>query len=180
MAARTFRRGTRRKTEWGGFGDQAGGAALPDVIAIAAGAGNRQILSKDIVTAGLAAVAAQEYTITRMIGHLTVALNVTTAVATATIAVACGIAREDAITAGVASLPAPEDDPDFEWLFYSSIFLKNPNDTSQTGPASTRIISFDVRGQRIVRAGNIPFWIASCVTSNCQAAATGCYLVKLP
>ena len=178
--ANNFRRAARRKTEWAGFGDQAGGAAFPDVIAIAAGSADGVLISSDAITNGVAAVVAQEYTITRMIGAATIGLNVTTAGATATIAVACGIAREEAIAAGVASLPNPEDDPDFEWLFYGSLLLRNPANALQDGPVSTVLMPFDVRGQRIVRAGYIPFWLAMCVTSNCVAAVTGRYLVKLP
>ena len=179
MANARFRgRGPRRRTEWAGFGNRDGNPILPIVRSVTVG--TALILSKDAITSGVAAVVVQEYTITRMIGFATFAIGVTTASAVATLAIACGVMREDAISAGVASLPDPEDDPDFEWLYYGSVALINPANALKDGPGSTVIVPFDVWGQRIVRTGVIPFWIAKSEGQNCDAGVTGRYLIKLP
>ena len=157
------RAGPRRRTEWAGFGNKDGSAVLPTLLAVTAG--TPVVLSKDTITAGVAAVVAQEYTITRMLGFVTVAMDLTTANLIASVAVGCGVMREDAITAGVTALPDPEADPDFEWLFHMSIILKNYPANAVTCDTDRKHIPFDVRGQRIVRAGNIPFWIAQADTS---------------
>ena len=81
--------------------------------------------------------------------------------------------------AGVASFPSPEDDPNYEWLFYGVFMLLNPQNTLRDGPTSSFRIPFDVRGQRIVRNGHLPVWIAESQTNNAICGVGGRYLFKL-
>ena len=171
-------RGPRRRTEWAGFGNSTGAPVLPDMISL--GAGTPAFLSKDAITRGVAAISTQEYTITRMLASLSMSMNVDTALAQATVAVGCGVASEDAIGVGVTAIASPEDHPDFEWLYYGVFMLQNPQNALRDGPISSLQISIDVRGQRIVRAGVIPFWVAESQTANAIAGVGGRYLVKLP
>ena len=179
MARAQFRgRGPRRKTQWVGIGNADGTASLPTFVALTAT--TPAIIAVDMYAQGLSALADEEVTVTRMIGELYVDLNLTTANATATVAVGCAVARLEAIVAGVASLPDPEDDPDFEWLYYGVFGLSNPSNALKDGVGTQRIIHYDVRGQRIVRAGQNVVWIAQSITNNCRAFVAGRLLVKLP
>ena len=171
-------RGVRRKTQWGGFGSNTGTAVLPGFITLVAG--TPAFASSGIVVQGGLGFVDEEVTITRMIGHLSVAMGIDTAVNSATVAVGCLVARNEAIAAGVASLPSPEDDPDSDWLFYAVIGLINPQNALRDGPSSSKGMPFDVKGQRIVRAGEAPVWIAESQTSAVQLNVGGRYLVKLP
>jgi len=175
--ARARGHGSRRKTQWAGLGDAAGAASIPAPQALTVG--TPAIVSFNAIVGGAAGLLDEEVTITRTVGMITCAMNVDTAVAEAGVAVGCAVARSEAITAGVASLPSPEDDPDFEWLFYASFALVNPQNALRDGPASAIHIPFDVKGQRIMRAGQSVVWIAETNESGVVLSANGRYLVKL-
>ena len=177
MAHGYTRGGPRRKTQWGAFGSPAGAATIPTWVNLTAG--TAAIISTAITVAGTVGLLDEEFTITRTIGRFNFATNVSTANLTGSVAVGCAVARVEAITAGVASLPSPEEDPDFEWLFYGVYGVKNPAGTLQDGPLSASFIDFDVRGQRIVRRGETIIWLAESETLAMQAMIGGRYLVKL-
>ncbi len=171
------RGGARRKTQWGGFGSESGTAALPALVTLTAT--TSVILSQGIVADGALGMLDEEFTVARVIGHVTGAIGIDTAVTSGTIALGCAVARNEAITAGVASLPSAEDDPDFEWLYYAVFQVLNPQNALRDGPLSGVQFQFDVRGQRIVRKGQSLVWIAESQDSNCVAGVGGRYLIKL-
>ncbi len=177
MANRNFARVMRRKTQWGGFGNAAAGATIPTPAALTAG--TPQIISTGIIIAGAAGIVDEEFTITRTIGAVMVAHGENTANLAGSWAVGCVIARNEAVNAGVASLPSPEDDPDAEWLYYAQGSVQNPNNALRDGPTSGRFVDFDVRGQRIVRAGSTIVWIAESQVANVTVGVNGRFLVKL-
>ncbi len=176
MANRAFARVSRRKTQWAGFGSSTGTAVLPQQVALTAG--TAAIISFNVVAAGALGLFDEEFTITRMIGQFAAFMTVGTADLKATVAVGCGVTRSETVTAGVASLPSPEDDPDFEWLYYGVFGLHNAV-SGQTADHSHVRASFDVKGQRIVRLGQTVVWIAESQTSDVQALVGGRYLAKL-
>ena len=177
MARPQFARGPRRKTQWFGFGNSAGAATIPQMVSLTAG--TPAIISNGMVAGGTTGLIDDEGTITRMIGHVGALMNVATAVVQASFAIGLAVARQEAVTAGVASLPSPEDDPDFEWLYYSIGFLANSNDTTQSSPINGLHLPFDVRGQRIVRTGQTTVWLAESQENNVRVGVGGRYLVKL-
>ncbi len=178
MANRNFARSMRRKTQWGGFGNQTGAAVLPTVRDLAVA--TPLIISQAIIVGGAAGFIEEEVTITRTIANIQIGVGVATAEASATVAIGCGVFRQEAIAAGVGSLPSPEDDPDFEWLYYGVWTLKN-GVTSQVGfgLSSWQQIALDVRGQRILRSGQSVAWIAESQANDAFAGVGGRYLVKL-
>ncbi len=178
MANRNFSRAMRRKTQWAGFGNETGAALLPVVIQLTANIA--QIISQNAVIAGGLGFVDEEVTITRMIGNLIAGVRIATAEADSTIAVGCVVARVEAIAAGVASLPSPEDDPDAEWLYYG-VFPTVNQVASQIAAdgASAWKQSFDVRGQRVVRAGSSLVWLAESQTNAAFVGVGGRYLGKL-
>ncbi len=178
MARRQFSRGIRRKTQWAGFGDSTGAAELPEIVSVPA-ATPSAIISFNAVIQNTLGWLDEEVTITRMIGMVTVTLNLDTALASASFAVGCLVARGEAITAGIGSLPSPEDDPDVEWLYYVSGIVHNPQNALRDGPLSGIHIPFDVKSQRIVRAGQSPVWIAHAEGNNLLVGVNGRYLAKL-
>ena len=89
------------------------------------------------------------------------------------------MARAEAIAAGVGSLPSPEDDPDFEWLYYYQGAVINPQNALRDGPVSGGRVQFDVRGQRIMRSGESVVWLAESQVSAMAVGVNGRYLVKL-
>ncbi len=171
-------RSMRRKTQWAGFGSETGTAELPSLVNIAA-ATPAAILSTNMVVHDQLGLVDEEVTITRMIGTFTLKVQSTAASTQAEFAVGCLVARNEAITAGIGSLPSPEDDPDSEWLWYAAGQLSNPNDTTQSGPIAGRFIDFDVKSQRIVRNGWTTVWICHTETNAITAGVAGRYLVKL-
>ncbi len=175
--ARPRHGGSRRKTQWAGLGSATGTAVLPEEVAL--GSGTAGILSINTIIGGAAGFLEEEVTITRMIGSLTLSINDNTALIDTTVAVGCAVARAEAVSAGVASLPSPEDDPDFEWLYYGVFGMKNPQNALRDGPASARTIQFDVRGQRVMRTGQTVVWIAEAQGADATAQVGGRYLVKL-
>ena len=177
MANRNFARVTRRKTQWAGFGDASAGPNIPSWLTLTAG--TPVILSTAVIIQGQQGLLDEQYTITRMIGSVAAQLDVTTAEAGAAVAFGCVLASLEAITIGVTALPSVEDDPDVEWLFYGIIPLVNPQNVLQDGSLSSYTMPFDVRGQRIVRAGTRPVWIAEAQDFNCRAWVGGRYLAKL-
>ncbi len=177
MANRAFARATRRKTEWAGFGSAGGGAVLPGLVSMTAG--TAVVLSTNFVIEGSAlSTFEQQETITRMIGSFAASLDLGTANLDATVAVGCAVARREAITAGVASLPSPEDDPNFEWLYYGVFMVKNTNDTTQGAPGFVRE-HFDVRGQRRMHRGKQIVWLAEANNNVALAGVGGRYLIKV-
>jgi len=176
--ARSFRgAGPRRKTQWGGFGRADGAALFPTQVTLAAG--SSAIIANGIAIAGSTGVSGEEITVTRTIGVVTASIDATTAEGEATVGIGCIVARGEAITAGVGSLPSVESDMDAEWLYYAVFMLRNPANTLQDGVISSRTVHFDVRGQRIVRAGSGIVWIAQANFTDCQVGVCGRYLVKL-
>ena len=93
----------------------------------------------------------------------------------------CVIARNEAIAAGVASLPDPMSDPDAEWLYYFAGGLHRENRANVDSAPASLMMPFDVRGQRIIRVGSSVVWIAAVNTgsSGVTLQVTGRYLVKL-
>ena len=178
MANQRGSHGPRRKTQWGGFGNAAGVAALPTMVALTAG--TAAIVSQAIVVGGAIGLVDEEVTITRMIGMVTAARNADTALGESTVAIGCAVARVEAIAAGVGSLPSPESDPDFEWLYYAVFQLINPQNALRDGPLSGVQFPFDTRGQRIVRSGQSTVWIAEAESSATVCGVGGRYLLKLP
>ncbi len=178
MALRRFSRGSRRKTEWAGFGNSVGAAALPTPVSVLTSA-PRAILSLNVIVGGGLGFLDQEVTITRMIGQLMIAMNTSVAEAQASWAVGCIVERNEAAAAGIGSMPSPEDDPNSEWLFYASGSLINPDNALKDGPTSSRFVDFDVRGQRIMRSGETLVWIGHAETSNLIMGVNGRLLVKL-
>jgi len=178
MGNRSFARVMRRKTQWGGFASAAGAVSLPTYVAL--GVGVPQLLSFNIVISGGLGLVDEEFTVTRMIGQFSAQLDVETADAQGTVAVGCVVSRNEAITAGVASLPSPEDDPDAEWLYYGVFGLGNSPVSPTDGAGFSWVRhDFDVRGQRIVRAGSSLVWIAEAQTTAARALVGGRYLTKL-
>ena len=177
MANRNFARVMRRKTQWAGFGNAAAGALLPTLTSVASG--GTVILSTGVIISGAQGLVEEETTMTRMIGRITVGVNLDTALASGAFAIGCVVVRGEAISAGVASMPSPETDPDAEWLYYVSGLCLNPQNALRDGPASTQVVEFDVRGQRIVRAGSNLVWLLAARTSGIHAQVSGRYLLKL-
>ena len=176
--ARTFvARGARRKTQWGGFGDTAGAANLPAFISIASGAS--AIISQAAIVGGGAGFISEEVTLTRMIGSLTAVINDDTALAEGTVAIGCTMALQAGINAGTGSLPDLETSPDHEWIYYTTISLRNPQNALRDGPVAAMIRSFDVKSQRKVKTGFSFVWIAEAQAVAFRVAVGGRYLVKL-
>ena len=135
-----------------------------------------------VSSGSLLSVTEDEVTVTRTIGNLAAFMNTISAGVNARVALGCIIARGEAITAGVASLPSPEDDPDAEWLFYTQFDLRTPAASSPEGTIAPTMFRehFDVRGQRILRVGSQLVWIGESQDNNVIAGVGGRYLVKLP
>ena len=180
MPRASFRsRGMRRKTQWGGFGNAVTAApAMPTPVSVTAAA-PRAILSQGVIVAGGSGLVDEEVTITRMIGSLLVRMSATTQGLEGSYAIGVYVARQEAIAAGIGSLPSPEEDPDAEWLGYWQGSLKNGNTTAVDAPVSSRFIDFDLRSQRIMRNGSSIVWIGHAETNTIIMAANGRYLVKL-
>jgi len=178
LADRHFARAMRRKTQWAGFGDVTGTANLPTMVTVAANAS--VIISQGLIVANSAGLVDEEVTITRVIGDISVAVAADGALSRWTLALGLAVSRLEAITAGVASLPSAEDDPDFEWLYYTVLQGINPQNTLRDGPLSGLHVRFDVKGQRVVRTGYSVVWIAEAQTTAVQVGVGGRALVKLP
>ncbi len=176
MANRNFARAMRRKTQWAGIGTAVAAVGPNPPVNVAAAAA--VILSAGLVVNGGSGLFDEETTVTRMIGEILVLGD--DIAGPGAFAVGCVVARGEAITAGVASLPSPAGDPDAEWLYYYAGGLRN---VIGTGPASSVTaaarIQFDVRSQRILRAGSNVVWIAFADTDDMEISVNGRYLVKL-
>ena len=85
MAHRNFARAMRRKTQWGGFGDATPAALFPDWTTVTSGA--VVLLSQGIVISGGLGLVDEEFTVTRTIGQVSVAMGTDTALADARLAV---------------------------------------------------------------------------------------------
>ncbi len=175
--AHAQRGGSRRKTQWGGFASAAGAATSPVITSVPAG--TAVILSTGIIVSGGVGFVDEEVTITRMIGHMLGSMDSTSALTTGDLIIGCLVARVEAIAAGVGSLADPETQPDAEWLYWSSMTLRNGNNALVDGPMSSYSRDFDVRGQRIVRSGSSTVFIAKAPVSTVNAAVNGRFLVKL-
>ena len=167
----------RRKTEWGAFANEAGVVAVPRLINIVSGASN--VLSNGIVVEGGTGFVDQEVTITRMIGVVSARIDVETAASVGELALGMIVARSEAITAGVAALPDPIDNPGASWLFWYSTQLRRMNLDNDDGGLATIRMPFDVKGQRVLRAGSTTVWIASAQNVNMEVGVAGRVLVKL-
>ena len=177
MARRTFVRSTRRVTQWAGFGNTAGAASLPIMVDI--GASASAIISQGIIASGAAGLVAERFTLTRTIGRLTVALNANTANVNASVAVGCIKVRSEAAAAGTGSMPDLVADPDADWVYYTSVIMRNPNNTLRDGATSMIHIPFDVKSQRKLDGGEQLVWIGFAITNNVSIGVTGRYLLKL-
>jgi len=167
----------RRKTQWGGFGHDDGTVLLPAAIAIAANAS--AILSQGVVLAGTLGFLDEEVTITRMIGRVTTMINNVSASSQASWALGCVIARNEAVSAGLASLPDPEQDPDAEWLYWASGIAVNGTDVLRNAMTSGAGFNFDVKGQRVMARNEVPVWVAHVEGAGCLVGVSGRYLAKL-
>ena len=172
-------RSQRRKTQWAGMGDTAGAAVLPAVQNLTAG--TAVILSRGAIIASGTGFVDEEVTITRTLGNVTAGIRVATAGSDAAVAVGLAVARNEAVTAGVGSLPSPESDPDFEWLYYDVMLFENGPQTANVGAdnCASMIKPFDVRGQRILRTGYTLVWLAESQTMDAFCGVGGRYLAKL-
>ena len=177
MAHRNFARAMRRKTQWAGFSAAAGGQTLPVAVNVAAAAVG--IVSAGFTIAGGSGAVDEEVTVTRTLGIARFKMDAATALLSAQFAMGCIVARNEAVTAGVASLANPITDPDAEWLYYVTGNLLRGNAANDEDGTSTATIPFDVRGQRIVRAGSTLVWIAAAQTAAVQSMVGGRYLLKL-
>jgi hypothetical protein len=123
----------------------------------------------------------EEYTITRTIVNVAGIPAIVTAASRARVAIGLGIFRVEAVAAGVGSLPSPESDPDFEWLYYSQFDLRTPTASQLEGSTALDMYRamVDVRGQRIVRLGQVPVWLAESQDNNVEVGVGGRYLAKL-
>ena len=179
MARQFQARAARRKTQWAGMGNFSGQPDLPTFRTVATSAA--AILSQGLVVGGALGLVDEEVTITRMIGHLSLFINSATAGAESTVAVGVGVARTEAIAAGVGSLPDPESQPDFEWLYYTVVGLRNGQAGDPDGSTiASQMVPFDVRGQRVLRSGSSMVWLAKAETTGAFVQVGGRYLVKLP
>jgi len=169
--------GPRRLTQWGGFGDNAGAANLPGFIT--AGSGASAILSQGIIIGGAAGLVEERATIVRMIGSLTIQMAASTALLQSTVAVGCFKTRQEAITAGVASLPDVETSPDAEWLWYGVYGLTNPDNALRDGNTSSIRVPIHSAAMRKLDSGESVVWIAEAQTSAALVQVSGRYLVKL-
>ncbi len=176
MANRAFTRVSRRKTQWFGIGSSAGGVGPNPPVAIASG--GVSILSQAFIASGSSGALEEEVTITRMIGEILVASNDTTA-EEAAFAIGCIVARNEAVAAGVASLASPSSDPDAEWVYYVAGGVVQEEAAPIGSFAEVARVPFDVRGQRIVRAGSTVVWIAQAVSGPLFMSVNGRYLTKL-
>ena len=177
MARGRHMAGSRRKTQWAGFASAAGAATMPVVTVVAAG--TTVLLSTGMIVAGAQGLFDEETTVTRTLGRWLAGLTVGTAGITGEFAIGCIVARAEAITAGVASMASPVTDPDAEWLYYASGLVKRQQTADDENGTVTMRESFDVRGQRIVRAGSNVAWLASAVSASVDIGVSGRYLVKL-
>ncbi len=167
----------RRKVQWGGFGHDDGTVDLPQPIAIAAGAS--AILSSNVIVAGSVGFIDEEVTITRTIGRVTFMTNNVSASSQAAWALGCLVARNEAIAAGLASLPNPEANPDAEWLYWASGSVINGTDVLRDAVTSSGAFNFDVKGQRKMSRGETVVWIGHVEIAGCILGVNGRYLVKL-
>ncbi len=179
--ARSFSRGARRKTQWSRFGDTTGaGTGFPTYVGVAAGAG--AITSRGLVVGGGQGFVDEEVTIVRSIGMIGVRHDGTSGVA-ARFAVGLYITRVEAIAAGVASLPDPQDDPDAEWLYYATGAVVGigaaAGDRAQE-PLANLVFQFDTRGMRKLNTGESTVWVAKAGTDAVEIVTAGRCLVKLP
>ena len=182
MANRNFARAMRRKTQWAGFGNEAGAATVPVMLNVTAG--TTAIISVGAITAGGAGIFDDETTITRTIGRVAWSLSADGAAGTRTsVAIGCAVVRNEALTAGISALPSPETDPDFEWLYYSVHQLQQVGAQLDGASLEGESHAFDVRGQRIVRLGQTLVWLAAvtsaAVAVDARVGVGGRYLVKL-
>ena len=167
----------RRKTQWSGFGHDDGTVLLPAAVAIAANAS--AIIAQGSVLSGSFGFIDEEVTITRTIGRVTYMINNVSASSQASWALGCIVARTEAVAAGLASLPDPEQDPDAEWLYWASGIAINGTDVLRTAVTSGGVFNFDVKGQRIVSRGEQTVWIAHVEGAGCLVGVSGRFLVKL-
>ncbi len=172
MPNRNFARAVRRKTQWAGSLDAAGASIFPSEVAVGGA-----ILAQGFLIAGSSGVVDEETTITRTIGRITAQLDGVT-VSSGEYGIGCIVARNEAVTAGVASLASPETDPDAEWLYYTTGHFDRPVASDDTGIA-TASFNFDVRGQRIVRAGSTVVWIGAARGATINVSVNPRYLLKL-
>ena len=173
--ARQFTRGSRRKTQWAGFASSSATAVYPGEVVLASGVAG--IVSQGFILSGGVGLLDEETTITRTIGIVSAQLDGTGAGA-GEFGIGAIVARNEAVVAGVASLANPETDPDAEWLYYFTGHLERQV-TSEPAGIATMLMPFDVRGQRIVRAGSTVVWIASVRGATMNLSVNGRYLVKL-
>ncbi len=172
-----YARGARRKTQWAGFGNSGGAATMPFPTSVTAL--STVVISANAIVAGSAGIIDEEFTVTRTIGWFTMAINSDTALERCGVRIGCAVVRNEVLSAGVASMPDLVHDPDFEWLYFGGAGLINPQNAERDGNLSMIRQEFDVRGQRIVRAGQTLAWVAESINANSVVGVDGRYLVKL-
>ncbi len=99
---------------------------------------------------GSSLLALEALTVMRFLGEYAIAPSATPVAGDGVrLTIGIGVFSADAVAAGVASLPDPEDEPDFPWIYWmghSIIFATADPDPSNLG-ASLRH-SFDIRFMR--------------------------------
>ena len=177
--ARAFRSGgPRRVTQWGGLGNQDGSTVQRSTF-VSGASGVTIILSSGLIVGGGYGFVEERVTITRLIGSFAARIQPDTSGLAAAYAMGCAKARVEAITAGVGSLPSPESQPDFEWLYYHAGNLRRDGTANTDNGLTTIRVEFDVRSQRILHSGESLVWLCSIRTNAVEAAVGGRALVKL-
>ncbi len=176
--ARVRRGGPRRLTQWGGFGHQ-DGATVQRSTMVTVASGSVGILSSGIIVGGAYGFLDERVTITRMIGLFVARVQTDTAALAAQYAVGCAKATAQAIAAGTASLADPENEPDFEWLYYQAGNLRRSGTANNDNGLTTVQMPFDVRSQRILQAADNVVWLLAARCQSVEAGVGGRYLAKL-
>ncbi len=76
----------------------------------------------------------------------------------AVVTLGIGVATTDAFAVGVGSLPDPQDEPAFPWLYWANMNLRQEGTAvNQAWGVGSQYKSFDVSSQRILRPGQTLF-----------------------
>jgi len=142
-------------------------------------AGGTSLLAQGFFIAGGAGIVDEETTITRTIGQFAAQLDLGTAGLQARYGIGMVVARNEAIAAGTGSLPSALSDQDAEWLYYATGSLERGTAADTFAGPEFLKKDFDVRGQRIVRAGSSVVWICAVEGAAITVSVHPRYLLKL-
>ena len=112
----------------------------------------------DILGAGVVAVD-EKFTIVRMRGELTMALQTVSAVDEGYhLTYGIGIVSADAFAVGASAVPNPQDDPEWPWMFHGFTAMISPSATlSDIGSAAVVRVPVDVKAMRILNPNETVF-----------------------